>query len=107
MKLMLTVLCILLIGFVGLIGFQTGSIGELSILVIAVNGLLLLAIFGWIDLERKFFVILAVVDIVIAAGLLMTILEGPMLDQTSITNKILCAGFFAKGILTYLVYDEV
>ena len=106
MKIILALLCILMLLFGGgcalLMGGHGGNLSIIPFAIAVFNSLVLVAIFGWVDPWKPTFYIFAVVDVLIAIGVIVAALSSGGSDPTLWNLAILIAGAFAlKGALTW------
>ena len=106
MKIILALLCILMLLFGGGCALMTagfgGNLGVVPIAIAVFNSLVLVAIFGWADPWKPAFYILAVVDALIAIGVIVAAFSIGGSDPTLWNWATLIAGAFAlKGALTW------
>lgn len=113
MKITLAILCVIMLLFGGgcaitFLSFVAGDSSGATWLVLIplavflFNALVLVALFGWSDPWRPAFYILAVVDIVIAAGTIIAYGLTAASDPSALPWAVLMAGGFGiKGWLTW------
>ena len=117
MKILLAILCVVMLLFGGgcaitvlsFFGNDSGGTGILAIIPFAVfvfNLLVLIALFGWSHPWRPAFYILAVVDIIIAAGTLISFTATSLSDPSGLPwvlpwTLLMAGGFGLKGWLTW------
>jgi hypothetical protein len=105
MKVLLAILCLIMILFGGGCAVALGGAGTFSLLpigIVALNGIVLAAIFGWAKPPKPVFYVLAVVDFIIAIGFSIMVLGFGGLDRDlAIWAVLLIGGFAIKGALTW------
>ncbi len=106
MKVLLAILCLIMILFGGGCAVALGGAGTFSLLpigIVALNGFVIAALFGWTKPAQPVFYVLAVLDFIVAIGFTIMALGFGGLDQELIIwAGLLIGGFALKGALTWL-----
>ena len=105
MKVILVSLCLLMVLFSGgcvvAVDSSVGSVGLIPLGVLALNSLILAAVFGWVTPSVGVFYTLVTIDFIVAAGFFIATVGFGTTEPSILGIGLALAGGFAlKGALT-------